>query len=155
MLINIVCIESSRPDWAKQAFDSYQSKFNKSININWIGCKPIPRNKNYDIQKAIQKEGEILLSNTKKQDLVISLDKEGKSLDTLKLKDNFENWLSSSKDISFVIGGPDGLSSDCIKQSHLSWSLSDLTFPHSIVPVIIIEQVYRAWSITQNHPYHR
>ena len=155
MLINIICIESSRPDWAKLAFDSYESKFNKSININWKGCKPIPRNKNYDIQKAIQKEGEILLSNTKKQDLVISLDREGKSLDTLKLKDNFEDWLSSSKDISFLIGGPDGLSSDCIKQSHLSWSLSDLTFPHSIVPVIIIEQVYRAWSITQNHPYHR
>ena len=155
MLINIICIESSRPHWAKQAFDSYQSKFNKSININWKGCKPIPRNKNYDIATAIKKEGEILLSNTKKQDLVISLDKEGKSLDTLKLKDNFENWLSFSKDISFLIGGPDGLSSDCIKQSHLSWSLSDLTFPHSLVPIIIIEQIYRAWSITQNHPYHR
>ncbi len=155
MLINIICIESSRPDWAEQAFNSYQSKFNKSININWKGCKPIPRNKNYNIEQTIKKEGEILLSNTKKQDLVISLDREGKSLDTLKLKDNFEDWLSSSKDISFLIGGPDGLSSDCIKQSHLSWSLSDLTFPHSIVPVIIIEQVYRAWAITQNHPYHR
>ena len=155
MLINIICIESSRPDWAKQAFTSYQSKFNKSININWKGCKPIPRNKNYDIEKAIKKEGEMLLSNTKKQDLLISLDKEGVSLDTVKLKDNFESWLLSSKDISFLIGGPDGLSSDCVKQSHLSWSLSDLTFPHSLVPIIIIEQVYRAWSITQNHPYHR
>ena len=155
MLINIVCIESSRPDWAKQAFNSYQSKFNKSINILWKGCKPIPRNKNYDVDKVIKNESEILLSNTKKEDIVISLDKKGKSLDTLKLKENFEYWLSSSKDVSFLIGGPDGLSADCIKQSHLSWSLSDLTFPHSLVPVIIIEQLYRAWSITQNHPYHR
>ena len=97
----------------------------------------------------------MLLSSTKKGDVIISLDKEGKSMDTLKLKDNFENWLSSSKDISFLVGGPDGLSAECIKQSHLSWSLSDLTFPHSLVPILIIEQVYRAWSITQNHPYHR
>ena len=155
MLINIVCIESNRPDWTKQAFDSYQSKFNKSININWKGCKPVQRNKNYDIEKAIKDESDLLLSNTKKEDILISLDKEGKSLDTLKLKDNFENWLFSSKDISFLVGGPDGLSSECIKQSHLSWSLSDLTFPHSLVPVLIIEQVYRVWSITQNHPYHR
>ena len=155
MLINIVCIESSRPDWARQAFESYQSKFNKSININWKGCKPIQRNKNYDIERAIKDESDLLLSSTKREDIIISLDKEGKSLDTLKLKDNFENWLSSSKDISFLVGGPDGLSSECIKQSHLSWSLSDLTFPHSLVPILIIEQVYRVWSITQNHPYHR
>jgi 23S rRNA (pseudouridine1915-N3)-methyltransferase len=155
MLINIVCIESSRPDWARQAFVSYQSKFNKSININWNGCKPIQRNKNYDIERAIKDESDLLLSCTKKEDLIISLDKEGDSMDTLKLKDNFENWLSSSKDISFLVGGPDGLSSECIKQSNLSWSLSDLTFPHSLVPILIIEQVYRVWSITQNHPYHR
>ena len=155
MLINIVCIESSRPDWTKQAFESYQSKFNKSISINWKGHKPIQRNKNYDIERAIKEESDLLLSSTKKEDIIISLDKGGKSLDTLTLKDNFENWLSSSKNISFIVGGPDGLSSECIKQSHLSWSLSDLTFPHSLVPILIIEQVYRVWSITQNHPYHR
>ena len=155
MLINIVCIESSRPDWTRQAFESYQSKFNKSININWKGCKPIQRNKNYDIKKVIKDESDLLLLNTKKDDILISLDKDGKSLDTLKLKDNFESWLSSSKNISFLVGGPDGLSSECIKKSNLSWSLSDLTFPHSLVPILIIEQIYRGWSITQNHPYHR
>ena len=111
MLINIVCIESSRPDWARQALESYQSKFNKSININWKGCKPIQRNKNYDIERAVKDESDLLLSSTKKEDIIISLDKEGKSMDTHKLKDNFENWLSSSKDISFLVGGPDGLSS--------------------------------------------
>jgi len=155
MLINIVCIESSRPDWSKQAFESYQSKFNKSINIQWKGCKPVRRNKSYDIDKAIKNESELLLSKTNKEDLIICLDKAGKSFDTLKLKHNFDNWISSSKDISFLVGGPDGLSPECIKQSHLVWSLSDLTFPHALIPVLIIEQIYRVWSITQNHPYHR
>ena len=155
MLINIVCIESSRPDWSKQAFESYQSKFNKSINIQWKGCKPVRRNKSYDIDKAIKKESDLLLAKTKKEDLIICLDKAGKSFDTLKLKQNFDSWISSSKDISFLVGGPDGLSPECIKQSHLVWSLSDLTFPHALIPVLIIEQIYRVWSITQNHPYHR
>ena len=155
MLINIVCIESSRPDWSKQAFESYQSKFNKSVNIQWKGCKPVLRNKSYDIDKAIKKESELLLAKTKKEDLIICLDKEGKSFDTLKLKQNFDSWISSSKDISFLVGGPDGLSSECIRRSHLVWSLSGLTFPHSLIPVLLIEQIYRVWSITQNHPYHR
>ena len=155
MLINIVCIESSRPDWTKQAFESYQSKFNKSLRINWKGCKPIQRNKNYDVEKTVKNESELLLSNVQEGDIIISLDRRGKNIDTLKLKDHLESWLSSSKNISFLVGGPDGLSSECIKRSHFSWSLSSLTFPHSLVPVIIIEQVYRAWSITQNHPYHR
>ncbi|HJL95830.1 MAG: 23S rRNA (pseudouridine(1915)-N(3))-methyltransferase RlmH [Gammaproteobacteria bacterium] len=155
MLISIVCIESSRPDWAKQAFESYESRFNKSININWKGCKPIRRNKNYNVQKIIQSESKLLLSNTKENDIVVSLDRKGRKLDTLDLKNSLEDWISSSNNISFIIGGPDGLSEECINQSRFSWSLSELTFPHSLVPVIIIEQLYRAWSITQNHPYHR
>ena len=78
MLINIVCIESSRPDWARQAFKSYQSKFNKSIKISWKGCKPIQRNKNYDVERAIKDESNLLLSSSKKEDVIISLDKDGK-----------------------------------------------------------------------------
>ncbi len=155
MLTSILCIESSRTDWAKQAFESYESRFNKSININWKGCKPIRRNKNYNVQKIIQSESKLLLSNTKENDIVVSLDRKGRKLDTLDLKNSLEDWISSSNNISFIIGGPDGLSEECINQSRFSWSLSELTFPHSLVPVIIIEQLYRAWSITQNHPYHR
>ena len=99
MLINIVCIESSRPDWTRQAFESYQSKFYKSIQINWKGCKPIQRNKNYDVEKTVRNESELLLSNVQQGDIIISLDRRGKNIDTLKLKDNFESWLSSSKNI--------------------------------------------------------
>ena len=84
-----------------------------------------------------------------------ALDKEGINLDTEKLKSNFENWIASSKDVSFVIGGPDGLSNELIEESNFCWSLSQLTFPHAVVPILVLEQIYRAWSMTQNHPYHR
>ena len=155
MKINFISIESSRPEWVHQAFISYQSKFNKSINVNWIGLKPITRSRNYNVPQIVKKESVLLSSKIKKHDFVITLDKEGMSLNTEKLRTKFEYWISRSSDISIIIGGPDGLSKDLIKQSDFCLSLSKLTFPHSIVPVLALEQIYRVWSMTQNHPYHK
>ena len=155
MKINFICIESNRPDWAQMAFKSYESKFNKSININWIGVKPLNRNKNYNVQDIVQRESVLLSSKLKKEDFVITLDKEGQSLSTEKLRFHFDNWISNAKDLSIIVGGPDGLGKELIHQSNFCLSLSKLTFPHAIVPVMALEQIYRVWSITQNHPYHK
>ena len=155
MKINIISIESSRPDWTQKAFNSYKQKFNKSIEVVWIGCKPSQRSRNYNVSSVVEKESASLVSKIKKGDLIISLDKEGINLSTEKLRLNFDNWVSSSRDISFIIGGPDGISKSLIDKSDLCWALSNLTFPHSVVPVLVIEQIYRVWSMTQNHPYHK
>lgn len=155
MNINFLLIESSRPQWSETAFESYKSKFNKSITISWNGIKPATRNKNYSVAEVVKKESALLKKKIKEHDFVIALDKEGINLDTEKLKSNFENWIASSKDVSFVIGGPDGLSKELIKESNFCWSLSQLTFPHAVVPILVLEQIYRVWSMTQNHPYHR
>ena len=155
MNINFLLIESSRPQWSETAFESYKSKFNKSITISWNGIKPATRNKNYSVAEVVQKESALLKKKIKEHDFVIALDKEGINLDTEKLKSNFENWIASSKDVTFVIGGPDGLSYELIEESNFCWSLSQLTFPHAVVPILVLEQIYRAWSMTQNHPYHR
>ena len=155
MKIRFISIESSRPDWAKKAFSTYESKFNKSINIDWLGLKPFSRTGNYNALDVVEKESNLLQSKVKKNEFVIALDKEGMSLSTETLRFQFDNWISSSKDISIIIGGPDGLSQKLIKQCDFCWSLSQLTFPHFIVPVIVLEQIYRVWSMTQNHPYHK
>ena len=155
MNINFLLIESSRPQWSEMAFESYKSKFNKSITISWNGIKPATRNKNYSVSEVVQKESALLKKKIKEHDFVVALDKEGINLDTEKLKSNFENWIASSKDVTFVIGGPDGLSNELTEESNFCWSLSQLTFPHAVVPILVLEQVYRAWSMTQNHPYHR
>lgn len=155
MNINFLLIESSRPQWSEMAFESYKSKFNKSITISWNGIKPATRNKNYSVAEVVQKESALLKKKIKEHDFVVALDKEGINLDTEKLKSNFENWIASSKDVTFVIGGPDGLSNELTEESNFCWSLSQLTFPHAVVPILVLEQVYRAWSMTQNHPYHR
>jgi len=155
MNINFLTIESSRPSWAKEAFEDYSSRFNKSIKVNWNGLKPLKRTLNYNKDKTIFQESAFLLSAVKERSYLVCLDKSGKSLDTLQLKSRFESWLTATNNLTFLIGGPDGLSQDCLDKSNENWSLSPLTFPHAIVPVMIIEQIYRVWSMTQNHPYHR
>ena len=155
MRINILAIESKRPAWAQKAFESYQDRFDRSIQIEWSGIKPEKHYKSLDTKKIINKESSKLISSVKDGEIIISLDKQGTSWSTLGLKKKFDEWLSSSTNVSFIIGGPDGLNSKCLNLSNEVWSLSSLTFPHSIVPVIVIEQLYRVWSINKNHPYHR
>jgi len=155
MRINILAIESKRPAWAQKAFESYQDRFDRSIQIEWSGIKPEKHYKSLDTKKIINKESSKLISSVKDGEIIISLDKQGTSWSTLELKKKFDEWLSSSTNVSFIIGGPDGLNSKCLNLSNEVWSLSSLTFPHSIVPVIVIEQLYRVWSINKNHPYHR
>ena len=111
----------------------------------------------YDLVKAktSHQYNDLGIQKVKKNEFVIALDKEGLSMSTEKFRFQFDNWISSSKDISIIIGGPEGLSQNLIKQCDFCWSLSQLTFPHSIVPVLVLEQIYRVWSMTQNHPYHK
>ena len=155
MKLNILAIERRRPDWARLAFESYKNRFDKSIQVKWLRLSPVKRIKALDKGSIIKIESKKLISSTKEGEILISLDKEGRSWSTFELKDKFEDWLSSSKEINFFIGGPDGLSSECLKKSHEVWSVSKLTLPHVIIPVLVIEQLYRVWSIGKNHPYHR
>ena len=155
MKFHIIAIESKRPLWVKTAFEDYQQRFDQSIQIKWLGIKPDRKTRSLGKKKRIFEEGKKLLKSVNKDNTIIALDKEGMSWTTLKLKEKFNQWVTSSKDISFLIGGPEGLSEDCLNSSNEIWSLSPLTFPHSIVPIILIEQLYRVWSIEKNHPYHK
>ena len=155
MKINIVAIESKRPPWARSAFEIYQKRFDKSVEVKWLGIKQSANIKSLNKKGIIREEGKMLLSKVNKKNIIVSMDRQGSNWSTMKLKENLSNWLSSSRNISFLIGGPEGLSDKCLEESEEIWSLSPLTFPHTIVPVIVIEQLYRAWSIEKNHPYHR
>ena len=100
-------------------------------------------------------EGEQLIKAIPRGDHVIALDVRGKSLDTARLARYLRDWQMSGDNISVLIGGPDGLSPECLQRANQRWSLSDLTLPHPLVRVLLSEQLYRAWTITVNHPYHR
>ncbi|MNP63435.1 Ribosomal RNA large subunit methyltransferase H [compost metagenome] len=86
---------------------------------------------------------------------IVTLDIPGKPWDTPQLALELERWKQDGRDVSLLIGGPEGLSPACKAAAEQSWSLSALTMPHPLVRVLVAESLYRAWSITTNHPYHR
>ena len=102
-----------------------------------------------------QQEGERLLAAVPKNSQVWALDCGGSHWSTEQLSEKLTDWLQSGQDITLLIGGPDGLSGDCLRRADLRWSLSALTLPHALVRVVLAEQLYRAWTIISGHPYHR
>ncbi len=105
--------------------------------------------------QTIEKEGQKILAAIPPQHLVIALDERGQAWNTLQLAKQLKNWREEQSKICLIIGGPDGLSDAVRQRANYIWSLSPLTLPHPLVRVIIAEQIYRAWSIMTNHPYHR
>ena len=133
------------PEWVTQAYEDYTRRMRSSMRID-LEELPVGKNKTEEERRFLERVGD---------DYVAALDEHGKSLTTVALA----KWLSQrqqdGRNLSFVIGGPDGLGPEILKKAALRWSLSALTFPHAMVRVILAEQLYRAHSVLQNHPYHR
>lgn len=143
------------PDWVDTASNDFVKRLPPEIKINAILLPLIKRGKNPDIPRIIRDESRKILAAVPKDSQLVLLDVLGKSISTMKLSVLLENWLQQGQDISIVIGGPDGVSDELLAKASLKLSLSALTFPHPLVRVILLEQIYRAWSILNNHPYHR
>ena len=155
MKINIIAIGNKMPDWVEDASQDFVKRMPSEIKINSILLPLIKRGKNPDIPRIIRDESRKLLAAVPKDSVLVVLDVLGKSVTTMKLSSLLETWLQQGQEVSIVIGGPDGVSDELLLKASLKISLSELTFPHTLVRVILLEQIYRAWSILNNHPYHR
>ena len=113
------------------------------------------RSKGADLKKAIQTESKGMLEAVSERDWVIALEVKGKVWSTENLADQVKEWQMRGDNVALLIGGPDGLSEACRARADQQWSLSALTLPHPLVRILLAEQLYRAYSINQNHPYHR
>ena len=143
------------PVWVEEASLDFIKRMPAEIKINSILLPLIKRGKNPDIPRIVRDESRKILSAIPKGSTLVVLDVLGQSVTTMKLSSLLESWLQHGQDISIVIGGPDGVSDELLSASSLKISLSALTFPHTLARVILLEQIYRAWSILNNHPYHR
>ena len=143
------------PCWVDDASQDFIKRLPPEIKINSILLPLIKRGKNPDIPRIVRDESRKLLVAVPKGSLLIVLDVSGKPVTTMKLSSMLEMWLQQAQDVSIVIGGPDGVSDELLSKASIKLSLSALTFPHPLVRVILLEQIYRAWSILNNHPYHR
>ncbi len=143
------------PAWVEVASDDFLKRLPAEIKVNSIFLPLIKRGKNPDIPRIVRDESRKLLNAVPKDSVLVVLDVLGKKVTTMKLATMLESWLQQSQDISIVIGGPDGVSDELLAKAVMKISLSELTFPHTLVRVVLLEQIYRAWSILNNHPYHR
>lgn len=143
------------PAWVTQGYDEYAKRLPKELTPKLIELPLANRSKNTNAEKLKEQEGEKILASVGNGAHMIALDVLGKSISTYDLAEQLERWQMVGTDVSLVIGGPDGLSEACKSRANSLWSLSALTMPHPLVRVVLIEQLYRAWTITQNHPYHK
>lgn len=155
MKIRLLAVGLKMPKWVQQTFNDYNTRLAKNQKIELVEIPPVHRSKTTNISNAMQEEGSRILSALKPSEKLIILDEFGKPISTKNLAQSIKNWQMESFDIAIVIGGADGISRDVKDKAFQKWSLSLLTFPHPLVRVIIIEQIYRAYSVIANHPYHR
>ncbi|MDF7671394.1 23S rRNA (pseudouridine(1915)-N(3))-methyltransferase RlmH [Orbaceae bacterium ESL0721] len=155
MKITLIAVGTKMPAWVTTAFTDYQSRFPKDMPFDLIEIPAGKRTKNADIPRILDKEGNLMLAACGKGNRIVSLDIPGKPYTTSQLSKQLELWKTDGRDVNLLIGGPEGLSPTCKAVAEQSWSLSPLTLPHPLVRVIVAESLYRAWSLTTNHPYHR
>ena len=155
MRIRLLAITHKTPNWIQEGYSEYLKRFPPSFSLELIEIPAEKRPKNTDIQRIVQREGEKLLQAIHPHHDVIALDVQGELWSTEKLSQQLAMRNQYGRNIDLLIGGPDGLAPACLQRAQQTWSLSLLTFPHPLVRVILAEQLYRAWSILTNHPYHR
>jgi 23S rRNA (pseudouridine1915-N3)-methyltransferase len=143
------------PAWVNQGVQTYTKRLPRHIELEFRELPVAQRASGSTPQKLKQKEGENLLKAVPDSAYVIALDEHGKSWDSTGVAAQLEYWMANYPNIVFLIGGPDGLAESCKQQADELWSLSPLTLPHPLVRVVLAEQIYRAWTLVQGHPYHR
>ena len=155
MQINIIAVGERSPYWVEQGVNQYINRMPNECQVKLRSVSVSKREKNQNTKNAQQQEQEELLKLTPEKSLRIALDRRGSLWSTDQLLKKLNIWMQTSPKVSLYIGGPDGFTAEFLKQVDLVWSLSNLTMPHMLVRIVLVEQLYRAWTMTQGHPYHR
>jgi 23S rRNA (pseudouridine1915-N3)-methyltransferase len=150
----IVAVGQRVPDWAQTAWDDYAKRFPHEIKVELKAVKTEPR-ASKTLETLVAAERTRIEAAIPKGTRIVALDERGTSLTTMALAGRLRDWQLGGTDVALVIGGPDGLEPAFRQAAHERIRLSDMTLPHAFARVLLIEQLYRAWSINANHPYHR
>jgi 23S rRNA (pseudouridine1915-N3)-methyltransferase len=152
--LRILSVGHKMPDWVETACSEYLKRMPREASIEIIEIKPDKRASGKNAEVVQEAEAKRILEAAGK-DYLIALDERGQEVTTVQLAARMETWLTSGRDISLVIGGADGLHASVKSRADWLWGLSKLTLPHGMVRVLLAEQLYRAWTVIQHHPYHR
>lgn len=155
MQIHLIAVGDKMPRWVKDGYAEYAKRLPSECDLRLVEVAAGKRGKNADIARIMRDESERLLGAVPRGAAVVALEVGGRSWSTEQLAQRLDDWMSSGQDLALLVGGPDGLSDAARTTATELWSLSPLTLPHPLVRVILAEQLYRAWSVLRNHPYHR
>ncbi len=154
MKINLIAIGKKMPDWIQTGINHYQKQLPSQLNFNLIALDAQKR-KGKNIEQIKELEAQILIKACKGSNVVIAFDERGKQHTTKSIANQLESWQQNGDNVSLLIGGADGLSTSIKQHANQLWGLSNLTLPHSMARLLALEQIYRAHSLLNNHPYHR
>lgn len=155
MVIHFITVGQKMPKWVQEGYAEFAKRLPKACSIKLVELPMAQRGKTGSVDKYKAEEAKKILAAVPKGALLVVLDEHGQQVTTKGLADKLEDWLGSGQDVALVVGGPDGLQQDLIQQAQWKWGLSKLTMPHPMVRILVVEQIYRAWSVINNHPYHR
>lgn len=155
MQIQLLAVGTRMPGWVTEGYRDYAKRLPRECELVLREVAPGKRGKNADLQRIREEEGERQLAALGRDDRVIALEMGGQAWTTEVLAGRLRDWLRDGQRVSLLVGGPEGLSEACRSRASQQWSLSPLTLPHPLVRVIVAEQLYRAWSLLNHHPYHR
>jgi len=153
--IHLLAVGARMPDWVQAGYREYATRLPRECALNLIEIPAGKRSPNADLTRIVRAEGERLLAAVPSGSRLIALDERGREWNTVELAGQLTDWLREGRDLSLLVGGPDGLDAACRDCAEQLWSLSRLTLPHPLVRIIVAEQLYRAWSLLHHHPYHR
>ncbi|MDR3480241.1 MAG: 23S rRNA (pseudouridine(1915)-N(3))-methyltransferase RlmH [Burkholderiaceae bacterium] len=155
MQLVIAAVGHKMPAWIEAGFAEYVKRMPAECRIHLKEIKPVERSGSKTSETAMALERAKIEAALPKGCRIVTLDERGKDLTTVQLSQLLTQWQQDGRDVSFIIGGADGLDAEFKARADMLIRISSLTLPHGMVRVLLAEQLYRAWSITQNHPYHR
>jgi 23S rRNA (pseudouridine1915-N3)-methyltransferase len=153
--INIVAVGEKSPNWVAAGVTEYLSRMPHECTVKLKTVATTKRSKNISVSQAQQREQELLLKHTLNNSYRIALDEHGKNWNTTQLAAKMQLWMQDNPVVTLYIGGPDGFTKEFLGKADLVLSLSSLTMPHMLVRLVLVEQLYRAWTVIKGHPYHR
>lgn len=154
MRINLITIGKKMPNWITIGIEHYQKQLPSHFNFK-ITTLDSQSRKSHDVEKTKEQESKLLLEAAKDSTILIAFDELGKQQSSKEISQSIENWQLQGESVSLIIGGADGLSKELKKKSHQLWGLSNLTMTHAMARLLVVEQIYRGYSLMSNHPYHR
>ncbi len=155
MKLLVVAVGTRMPSWVDAGFTEFARRMPREMPLELIEIKAEPRTTGKTVEAMQSAEAARIVTALPARCRRVILDEHGRDLTTAALAARLEAWREGGEDIALIVGGPDGLTDALKRDASESIRLSSLTLPHALVRPLLAEALYRAWSVTRNHPYHR